>query len=320
MAERTGAPGQRPVLALLGPTAAGKSAAAIQAAERLAADGVEVEIVAVDAFTVYRGMDVGTAKPPAEVRQRLPHHLVDVLEPEDVCTVAWFQTSAREAISAIRGRGAVPLLVGGSGLYWRAVVDGLEFPPTDPQVRAAIEARVGGDARRAHAELADLDPAAAARIDPDNLRRSVRALEVLELTGRPFSDWRSVWDRHDGVVGPLHVVGLLGPRDERDVRIQERVDAMVAAGLVEECEVLRRRALSVTARQAIGYAEVFDALEGRLDLGTALDLTVRRTRRYAARQLRWFRADPRVGWQPSSTAAVDELVAAGTIGRSHPPS
>lgn len=283
------------MLALVGPTASGKSALAVATAERVGG-----EIVAVDAFTVYRGMDVGTAKPTPAERARVPHHLVDVLEPEQEASVKWFQEAARAAIEQVRGRRRVPLLVGGSGLYFRAVVDPLEFPPTDPAVRAGLERRWAEDPPAAHAALAAQDPRAAAAIDPGNLRRTVRALEVIALTGRPFSDWRRAWDHYQSVYPDLEVVAVDVERQELARRIDARVDAMFATGLVEECEALRHRRLSGTARQAIGYAEVLDALDGRSTLAEAAERTKTRTRRYAARQSRWFAADPRVRWRPPS--------------------
>jgi tRNA dimethylallyltransferase len=288
------------VLALVGPTASGKSTVALEVAERLGA-----EIVTVDAFTVYRGMDVGTAKPSRADRARIAHHMVDLLEPEQDCTVEWFQATARAAIAAVAGRGRVPLLVGGSGLYFRAVVDPLEFPPTDPVVRAAVEGDFAGDATAAYAALRAVDPAAAARIDPANLRRSVRALEVHRLTGRPFSEWRRAWDQHRSVYPRLRVVGLEVSRAELAVRIVARVDAMLAGGLVDECRRLASRSLSATARQAIGYAEMLDHLAGAGTLGDAVERIRVRTRRYAARQMRWFAQDPRVRWvAPSSACEV----------------
>lgn len=285
------------VLALVGPTAAGKSAVAMETAQHLGA-----EIVAVDAFTVYRGMDVGTAKPSPAERVRVAHHLVDVLDPSQECSVEWFQKAARSAIADVAARGRVPLLVGGSGLYFRAVVDPLEFPPTDAAVRATITERYAADPHAAHAALCAVDPAAAARIDPDNLRRSVRALEVFELTGRPFSAWRQAWDRHDSVYPGLRVVGLDVSRDELTARIAARVDAMLGGGLVEECRRLAARPLSTTARQAIGYAEALDHLAGRCTLEEAAERIRTRTRRYAMRQLRWFSGDPRVRWAAPSLA------------------
>ncbi|HVM12743.1 MAG TPA: tRNA (adenosine(37)-N6)-dimethylallyltransferase MiaA [Egibacteraceae bacterium] len=288
------------VLVLVGPTASGKSAIAMQAAERLGA-----EIVAVDAFTVYRGMDVGTAKPSATDRARVNHHLVDVLDPSEECTVEWFQAAARTAIAEVTARGRVPLLVGGSGLYFRAVVDPLRFPPTDPGVRAEVEAQFADDPPAAHAALAAVDPAAAARIDPDNLRRSVRALEVHRLTGRPFSDWRQAWDDRRSIYPGLEVVGLDVPREDLSARIATRVEAMIGGGLVEECRRLLEQPLSATARQAIGYAELFDHLAGHGSLEEAAERIHVRTRRYAARQYRWFARDPRVRWVvPSSACEV----------------
>jgi tRNA dimethylallyltransferase len=275
------------VLAILGPTAAGKSVLAADVAERRG----DVEIVAVDAFTVYRGMDIGTAKPTPEERGAAPHHMIDVLEPEDAVSVQWFQQEARAAIREIHDRGRLPLLVGGSGLYFRAVVDDLRFPPTDPVVRARLESEHAADPAAAHRILAGVDPAAAAKIDPNNLRRTVRALEVIELTEQPFSsysdtwaDFRSLWD--------LHAVWLQ-PLDLAD-RIQDRTAAMLADGLLDEAADLHERELSRTAQQAIGYAECFAVLDDRAerdDLAAAIE---QRTRRYARRQASWFKRDERL--------------------------
>lgn len=298
--------GTRPgVVALLGPTGSGKSALALAVAVDARRAGVAVEVVAVDAFTVYRGMDVGTAKPSRAAREAVPHHMVDVLEPHRECTVQWFQAAARERIAEVRARGAVPLLVGGSGLYWRAVVDPLEFPPTDAAVRAAIGRRYAGDPRAAHAALAEADPDAAARIDPDNLRRSVRALEVVELTGRPFSAWRTAWDVHESVYERLAVVGLHPGPQALAERIGARAAEMVDGGLLAEARALATRphGLSTTARQAIGYAEALAALAGRADRGETAEQIAARTRRFAARQRRWFAGDPRVRWEEPDAAA-----------------
>ncbi|MGH8884958.1 MAG: tRNA (adenosine(37)-N6)-dimethylallyltransferase MiaA [Egibacteraceae bacterium] len=279
------------VLAIVGPTGTGKSAAALALAEQLGA-----EVVAADAFTVYRGMDVGTAKPTRVERARVPHHMIDVLDPTQECTVQWFQQAARGAIAEVLANTKTPLLVGGSGLYFRAVVDPLEFPPTDPAARAEIEARYRNDPAAAHSALCALDPAAAARIDPGNLRRCVRALEVIALTGRAFSDWRRAWETHEPIYSGLRVAGLHLPRDELVRRLDARIDRMVAHGLVDECRALAACDLSSTARQGIGYAEILDHLAGRCDLGEAVARAKVRTRRYAARQGRWFAADPRVRW------------------------
>ena len=294
------------VLALVGPTASGKSEAAVRAARELGA-----EIVAVDAFTVYRGMDVGTAKPSRQVRAHVPHHMLDVLDPTAECTVQWFQAEARRRVEEVRRRDRTPLLVGGSGLYFRAVVDALEFPPTDPAVRAGVLDSVGGQPARAHARLTRVDPEAAARMDPGNLRRAVRALEVLELTGRRFSDWRRAWDTHASVYPGLTVVGVDRDRHVLVERVERRVEKMFAGGLIEECEKLRDVQLSRTAARAIGYAEGLAHLRGEMTIDGARERTTVRTRRFAARQRSWFGADPRIQWvQPPQI--VEELVAACT--------
>lgn len=281
------------MLALLGPTASGKSTLALEVAERRLAAGAPTELVAVDAFTVYRGMDVGTAKPDPDARQRVPHHLVDVLDPAEELTVVRFRDLARRAIGEVHARGATPLLVGGSGLYWRAVVDDLTFPPTDPALRARIEARHAGDPEGAHAALARVDPRAAEDIGSRNLRRLVRALEVSELTGRRFSDWDDAWRSYDSPYRDLRVALLDPPDDRLRLAITERAEAMVASGLLDEVDRLRRRPRSRTARAAIGYAEAEAVLDGRAEPAGLVDAIARRTWRYARRQRSWFRADPR---------------------------
>ena len=296
----------KPVVALVGATGSGKSALALEAAGQAAARGVAVEIVAVDAFTVYRDMDIGTAKPSAAERARVPHHMVDVLDPEGDCTVRWFQDQARQAIAGVHARGTVPLLVGGSGLYFRGVVDALEFPPTDAAVRADVEARYPTP-EAAYAALREADPDAAAQMDPGNHRRAVRALEVVALTGRTFSSFRTAWDRFGSVYPGLVVLGVDLPREELAARIAARTDAMLAAGWLRECAALRPRALSATARQALGYAELFDHLDGQCTLEEAAERIRARTRRYAAYQSRWFRGDPRVRWRAPS-ALAGELI------------
>jgi tRNA dimethylallyltransferase len=278
------------VLALLGPTASGKSQTALSVARSRG----DVEVVAVDAFTVYRGMDIGTAKPTGEERAAVPHHLVDVLDPDRELTVSRFQAMAREAIADVRSRGRVPLLVGGSGLYWRAVVDDLRFPPTDPEVRAELERRWERDPSAAHAELERRDPAAAARIEPANLRRTVRALEVLELTGEPFSAFSEAWDRFEAVYDDLDVVLLDPPGEALRDAIDRRAHRMVEQGLLAEARQLRSRwQLSRTAAQGIGYAEAFAVLDGEEPAEQLAEAIARRTRRYARRQRAWFRRDPR---------------------------
>lgn len=279
------------VLALAGPTASGKSEVAGSVARARGA-----EIVAADAFTIYRGMDVGTAKPSAATRAEIPHHMVDVLDPSEEASVAWFQQRAREAIADVRRRGHDVLLVGGSGLYLRAVVDDLTFPPTDPEVRDRIRQRYEDRPQDAHAELRERDPSAAARIDPSNLRRSVRALEVIELTGERFSTFDDAWDDHTSIYPDLDVRGLDRSTEELRDRIRRRTERMVQGGLLDEAEELRGRDLSRTARQAIGYAEAFAHLDGELTRDGLVDEIERRTWRYARRQRSWFRKDPRIDW------------------------
>jgi tRNA dimethylallyltransferase len=280
------------VRAIVGPTGAGKSALAMQ----FARNDRDVEIVAVDAFTVYRGMDIATAKPSRQDRAEVPHHMIDVLDPDRAVDVKWFQSVARTAISDIHARGRGALLVGGSGLYFRAVVDDLRFPPTDPAVRRRLTDRWAEDPPAAHAHLATIDPSAAAKIEPDNLRRTVRALEVIELTGEPFSSFRDAWDDHASVYANLEVTYVEPPTSDLRGAITERSHAMVAAGLLDEAADLRRRfpdGLSRTAAQAIGYAEAFAVLDGDADPSDLADAIARRTWSYARRQRSWFRRDPR---------------------------
>ncbi len=294
------------VLAVVGPTASGKSRLAMDAAVARTTGGRPTEVVAVDAFTVYRGMDIGTAKPTAADRAAVPHHLVDVLEPSASLSVAAFRDLARAAIAEVRDRGATPLLVGGSGLYFRAVVDPLRFPPTDAGVRARLEQRWADDPQGAHAELARRDPVAAARITPGNLRRSVRALEVIELTGERFSAFDDSYGTYRSIYPDLEVVLLDPPSDVLRPRIERRAERMVTDGLLEEMAALRARGpLSRTAAQAIGYAEAAAVLDGALPVAELPTAIARRTWRYARRQRSWFRADPRCRTlEPEAARAV----------------
>lgn len=261
--------------------------------EQLAVTGGRpVEIVAVDAFTIYRGLDIATATPTPADRELVAHHLIDVLEPSETVTVAQFQQWARDAIADIHDRDHVPLLVGGSGLYFRAVVDPLEFPPTDAAVRAALEERWHHDPVGAHTALAGIDPDAAVLIEPDNLRRSVRALEVHELTGRLFSSYRTTWDDHTSI-HPLAVDFLEPPPQTLRERIDERTRTMIAQGVVEEVAALDLDTLSITARQGIGVAEVLAVLDGSAPMDGLVDAIATRTWHYARRQRSWFRRDPR---------------------------
>jgi tRNA dimethylallyltransferase len=259
----------------------------------------DVEIVSMDSMQVYRGMDIGTAKATRAERARVPHHMVDVADPGEDFSVARFQAEARAAIAGVEARGNRALLVGGTGLYVQAVVDDLRFPGEDLDRRAAIEARlVTPDGLAAgYARLASRDPVAASRIEPGNRRRIARALEVIEITGRPFSSFGAgIGGPHDAVV-PVRIAGLGVATVETSVRIEARVVAMAAAGLVDEVRGLTAGPWSRTARQAIGYKEVLAHLDGTVPaLADALTETARRTRRFARRQRAWFRRDPRIRW------------------------
>ena len=241
------------VAAIVGPTAVGKTEVSITVAEALGA-----EIVSVDSMQIYRGMDVGTAKPSPEMRRQVPHHLIDLKDPSHELTVAEFQALARDAIAGISARGRLPLLVGGSGLYFRAVVDDLEFPPTSPAVRDALEEEVEREGAGAlHRRLEALDPVAAARIEPSNVRRTVRALEVIELTGRPFSDNDS-WDRYESRYD-LAVAGLRRDRGDLDERIAQRTKLMLESGLLGEVEKLTKQPWGSSASRALGYRQAAEA-------------------------------------------------------------
>jgi tRNA dimethylallyltransferase len=287
----------RPVVAVVGPTATGKSGLALDLAERLGG-----EIVNADAMQLYRGMDIGTAKLSPTERRGIPHHQLDVLEVTDEASVAAYQRHARRDIEAVRARGALPVLVGGSGLYVRAALDELDIPPTDPAVRARLQTELDGLGVPAlRARLLDVDPVAAAAIEPRNGRRIVRALEVVELTGQPFSATLPT-RRHRQ---PTVLLGLALDRPALDERIDRRVVAMWEAGLLDEVQALLARGLREgrTASRALGYRQAVDQLDGRLTAAEAQEATARATRRYARRQESWFRADPRVVQLPADGGA-----------------
>ena len=280
------------LLALVGSTASGKTEAALALAEAL-----DAEIVSVDSMLVYRGMDVGTAKPSLAERARVPHHLIDVAEPSEAFSVARYQEAATTAVQEIRARHHRPLLVGGSGLYFRAVVDELEFPGTDPNARADLESEAAAlGAARMHERLMALDPVAAGRIEPKNVRRTVRALEVPAITGRPFSEFAEAWERYEP-----RAVRAAGVRMTREVvlaRIRERVRRMLDAGWLDEVRVLVEQGFGgwLTSTQAIGYAEMTRHLRGEMTRDEAVETTVKRTGNLARRQMAWFRRDPRIRW------------------------
>jgi tRNA dimethylallyltransferase len=278
-------------VAVVGPTAAGKTALSLDLAEALGG-----EIVNTDSMQIYRGMDIGTAKQPVAERRGIPHHLLDILDVTEPATVAEFQRWARDAIADCRGRGVTPVLVGGSALYTRAVLDRFEFPGTDPAVRAGLEEELeelGSGAL--HRRLAEQDPEAAARIIPSNGRRVVRALEVIAITGRPFSaSLPELTYFYDDAVQ----VGVDIPRPVLDERIALRVDRMWAAGFVDEVRRLADAGLrdGRTASRALGYQQVLAFLDGRITEAEAKEQTVAGTRRFARRQDAWFRKDPRITW------------------------
>jgi tRNA dimethylallyltransferase len=279
------------IVAVVGPTAAGKSDLALGLAEALGG-----EVLNTDSMQVYRGMDIGTAKLSADQRRGITHHLLDLLEVTAPATVADFQTWARVAIDDCRARGVPPVLVGGSALYTRAVLDRFEFPGTDPAVRRRLEdeaEEVGGPAL--HERLRDVDAVAAAKITPSNTRRVVRALEVVEITGRPFT--ASLPELHyfyDGV----HQIGVDVPRPVLDERIARRVQQMWDAGFVAEVRRLASVGLREgrTANRALGYQQVLAYLDGQITEREAVEQTVNATRRFARRQDSWFRKDPRITW------------------------
>jgi tRNA dimethylallyltransferase len=287
-------------VALVGPTASGKSELALGAAHALG----DVEIVSIDSMQIYRGLDIGTAKPTVAERAAVPHHMIDVADPLDEWSVARFQVEARAAIADAEARGNRALLVGGTGLYVRAVIDPLTFPPEDRAVRAELEADVA-DAeglRAAYDDLVRVDPVAASRMEPGNVRRIVRALEVIRITGKPFSSFGLGLGEVGSPVVRVRQAGLWLPRPALWHRIGERFCAMRDAGLVDEVQALAAAgSLSRTARQAIGYKEVLDHLEGREpSLDAALEAAEARTRRFARRQRMWFRRDPRITWLGTS--------------------
>jgi tRNA dimethylallyltransferase len=278
-------------MAVVGPTASGKSAVAMAVAEQLG----DVELISIDSMQVYRGMDIGTAKPSPAERARVRHHMIDLVDPSDDFTVAEFQREYRRVLADIAVRGKAAILVGGTGLYHRAVVDELDLPGEWPAIRSGLlaEADVLGPGAL-HARLATLDPAAAAKIEPGNTRRIARALEVCEGSGRRFSSFGPGLDIYPR--SPIAQIGLRWDRDVLATRIEQRVHAMIAAGLVDEVRTLRDSGMSRTAAQALGYKELLAHLDGAQSLAETVDQIVVRTRQFAVRQLRWFQRDPRVRW------------------------
>jgi tRNA dimethylallyltransferase len=301
-------PGEGAPVALIGTTASGKSELARAVARRMP----DVEIVSVDSMCVYRGMDGATAKPTTDDRRRIRHHLIDLVDPSEEFTVSMFQAAASRAIADIERRGGRPLLVGGTGLYLRAVVDDLRLPGRWPEVAADLEREADGPdgVEGLHRKLVDLDPVAAARMTPTNRRRVVRALEVTLGSGRRFSSFGPGLEAYPPT--RFLLVGLPFEAGTVDRRIEERFDGWMAAGLLDEVRALATRpaGLSRTARQALGYRELLAHVEEGRPLHECVDEAVRRTRAYARRQWAWMRRDPRVRWVTPGTDSVGEILAA----------
>jgi len=294
----------KPVVAIVGPTAVGKTATAIRLA--LEFDG---EVVSVDSRYFYRGMDIGTDKPSVEERQGVPHHFIDILDPRDEYSLALFQRDARRAIEEIQARGKLPIVTGGTPLYLRALLEGWKIPPAppNPELRAQLELRAREEGPEVlHRELAMVDPAAAARIPPTNVRRVIRALEVFMTTGRPMTelegkeppDWRVLW------------IGLTMPREELYRRIDERVERQIARGLVDEVRRLLREGVppTVPAMTALGYRQIVAYLEGKITLEEAIARIKYDTHRYARHQMTWLRRLEQVEWYDVTEAGWYEAV------------
>jgi tRNA dimethylallyltransferase len=284
-------------LVMVGPTASGKSALALAVARRAG----DVELVSVDSMQVYRGMDIGTAKPSKAEQAEVRHHLLDLVHPSEDYSVARFQAEARRALDDIAARGKRAIVVGGTGLYVRSLVDGLTIPGQWPDVRAELDQEP--DTAALHRRLGDLDPTAAARMEPGNRRRIVRALEVTLGSGRPFSTFGPGLEAYPTDV-PFHLVGL--PRTD-GTRIAERFHRMLDAGLLDEVRTLATKSLGRTARQALGYKELLRHVEDGAPLDECIDEAIRRTRKFARRQEAWFRRDPRIRWLEIG-ATADEVL------------
>ena len=287
---------ERP-LVIVGPTASGKSDLALSLARLIGG----AEIVTLDSMQVYRGMDIGTATPTVAEQAEVPHHLLDLVDPSEEFAVAEVQARAWAVIDDIRDRGAVPVLVGGTGLYVRTVIDRLQIPGRYPEVRAEVEAEP--DTAALHRRLASLDPVAAGRMEPSNRRRVVRALEVTIGSGRPFSSYGPGLGHYPPT--PFVQVGLRWDRDLLDARIAARYERQLADGFLDEVRALSVRPMSRTASQALGYKELLGHVHGEMTLDEAVKLAVVRTRRFARRQERWFRRDPRIGWLDAPTSPAD---------------
>ena len=302
------------VISIVGPTASGKTSLGIALAKKLAERGVRAEIINADAYQMYRHMDIGTAKASAQEQAEVPHHLLDIIDPEETMTVARFQDLARKCIRELQSRGVRPILVGGSGLYARAAVDDITFPGTDESVRAALEERERKEGAGAlFAELQRKDPVAAAHMDARNPRRTIRALEVIELTGKPYS---ATLPRYKYVIDCLQI-GLDLKREDLDKRVDLRTQLMREQGFVNEVRAIRGR-LGVTAARALGYQQIMDYLDGVWSEDEAFEDIAQKTRRLARKQMGWFGRDARIHWldalRPDLADAAMALVDAADAG------
>lgn len=311
------------LVAIVGATGTGKTKLSLDLASALIESGRPAEIINVDAMQLYRGMDIGTAKIPVDERRGIPHHLFDVLDVTDEAAVAWYQEAARAVIREIHTRGAVAIMVGGSGLYVSSVIYDFRFPPRDPKLRAELEAELETNgAAFLFARLRTLDPATAERVDPRNGRRLVRALEVLaqgeDTHGAALPETPVLWHPH------THIIGVRTPREELVPRLDARVEQMWRDGLLDEVKGLRAQGLDqgVTAGRAIGYAQAIAQLDGELDEAEAIAQTQALTRRYARRQVSWFRRYQDTQWvetadvtDPQTAARLREGLDAAAPGR-----
>ncbi|EPI46034.1 tRNA dimethylallyltransferase [Gardnerella vaginalis JCP8108] len=302
------------MISIVGPTASGKTSLGIAIAKKFAERGVKAEIINADAYQMYRYMDIGTAKATREEQNEIKHHLIDIIDPEESMSVAKFQTLARECIRDLQEKGIRPILVGGSGLYARAAVDDITFPGTDPNIRRALEDREKSQGAMAlFEELQKLDPVAAKNMDPRNSRRTIRALEVIELTGKPYS---ATLPKYKYLIDCVQI-GLDLNREDLDARVELRTKMMRDQGFVNEVEAIRSR-LGVTASRALGYKQIMDYLDGLCSEDDAFADIAQKTKRLARKQMGWFGRDSRIHWvnalQPDVVDASMKIIDAADNG------